>query len=69
MRHENFRDFVTQIDNLISAWRPDIVITTKKKKKKKKKKKENEKRKKRTCRIVNFTVMTDYRVKKKKMKR
>ena len=33
------------------------------KKKKKKKKKKKEKRKKRTCRIVGFAVLADYRVK------
>ena len=45
--------FVIQTDHLISARRPDLVIVTKKEKKK------------RTCRVVDFTVPADHRVKLK----
>ena len=46
-----------QTDQLISARRPDLVIVNKKKKKK------------RTCRIVDFTVSADLRVKLKERKK
>ena len=45
-------DSEVQTDHLISARRPELVIVDKKKKKKKK-----------ICRIVEFPVLTDYRVK------
>ena len=50
-------DFEIQTDHLMSALRTDIVILTK------------NKRKKRICRIVNFTVPVDHRVKLKERKK
>ena len=47
------------MDHQISAKRPDLIIINKKKKEKKKKKK------KRTCRIVDFAVPADHRIKLK----
>ena len=49
--HKNVRDFEIQTDHLIPARRPDLVINNKKKKKKK------------TCRLVDFAVPADHRVK------
>ena len=48
--HIHLWDFKIQTDHLISTRRTDLVIINKKK---------------RTCRIVNFAVPTDYRVKLK----
>ena len=45
-------DFNIQIDHLIQAIRPDLIIINKKKKKKK-----------RTCKIVDFAVLADHRIK------
>ena len=57
--HKLLRDFEIQIDHKISVRRPDLIIINKKKKKRKKKKK------KRTCKIVDFAVSDDHRVKLK----
>ena len=46
-------DFNIQTDDLISARRPDLIMINKKKKKK------------RTCKIVDFAVPTDHRIKPK----
>ena len=54
-----FWDFEMQTDHLISVRRSDLVISKKEKKKKEKKKK----RKKRTCRIVDFSIQGEHRVK------
>ena len=54
-------DFEIQTDHLISSRRPDLMIVNKKKKEKKKKE--------RTCRIVDFAVLADHRVKLKESKR
>ena len=56
MRHKLLWDFDIQTDHLISARWPDLIISTKKKKKKKKK---------RSCKIVNFAVPADQKVKLK----
>ena len=53
-------DFQIQPNHLILARRPDVVIINNEKKKKKRKKE-----KKRTCRIADFTVPADQRVKLK----
>ena len=50
-------DFDIQTDHLISTRRPDIIIINKKKKKKKKRKK--------ICKIVDFAVSADHRIKLK----
>ena len=50
-------DFEIQTDHLISTRRPDLIVIIKKKKKKKKKK--------RTCKIVDFAVPADHRIKLK----
>ena len=47
-------DFEIQTDHLISARRPDFVIINKKKS---------------TCRIVDFAVLADHRVKLKEIKK
>ena len=61
--HKLLWDFDIQTDHLISARRPDLrVINNKKKKKKKKRKKE---KKERTCKIVDFAVPADLRIKLK----
>ena len=52
--HKLLWGFEVQMDNLISAGGPDLLTVNKKKKKKK-----------RTCRIVNFAVSADPRVKLK----
>ena len=49
--HKLLRDFDIQTDHLISARRPDLIIINKKE---------------RTCRIVDFAVPVDHRVKSKK---
>ena len=56
--HKLLWDFDIQTDLPISARRPDLIVTNKKKKKKKKKKK-------RTCKIVDFAVPADHRIKLK----
>ena len=53
--HKLLWDFEIQTDHQISARRPDLKIINKKKKKKKK-------RKKRTCKIVDFAVPADHKV-------
>ena len=58
--HEVLWDFQIQTDYLISVRRPDLVIVNIKKRKKKKK---------RTCRIVDFAVPPDYKVKLKESKK
>ena len=55
--HKLLWDFNIQTDHLIPARRPDLIII-----KKKKKKKEKEKR---TCKIVDFAVPADHRIKLK----
>ena len=50
--HKLLWDFEIKADHLISARCPDLVIVSKKKKK-------------RTCRIVDFAVPADLRVKQK----
>ena len=47
-------DFNIQMDHLIPARRPDLIIINKKKKKKKKRKK--------ICKIVNFAIPADHRI-------
>ena len=51
--HKLLWDFLIQTDDLISDLRPDLIIINKKKKKE------------RTCRIVEFAVPADHRVKLK----
>ena len=53
MRHKILWDFKLQTDHLISARRPDLVIIN------------NNNKKKRTCRIVDFAVPANHRVKTK----
>ena len=60
--HKFLWDFDIHTDHLISARRSDLIIINKKKKKKKKKER---KRKKRTCKIVNYAVLADHRIKLK----
>ena len=69
--HKLLWDFEIQTDHLISARRTDLVIVNKKKKKKKRKKKRKKRRKKkkRNCRIVDFAVPADHRVKLKESKK
>ena len=50
--HKLLWDFAIQTDNLILARRPDLIIINKKKKKK-------------TCKIVDFAVPADHRIKLK----
>ena len=52
--HKLLRDFDIQTDHLISARRPDIIIINKKKPPPPK-----------NCKIVNFAVPADYRIKLK----
>ena len=54
--HKLLWDFNIQTDQLIPARRPDLIIINKKKKKRKKK---------RTCKIVDFAVPADHRIKQK----
>ena len=54
--HKLLWDFNIQTDHLIPARRPDLITIAKKKKKKKKK---------RTCKIVDFAVFADHRIKLK----
>ena len=65
--HTFLWDFEIQTDHLIPARRPDLVIINKKKKKKKKRRKE--KKKERTCRIVDFAVLVNNRMKIKESKK
>ena len=51
--HTLLWDFNIQTDHLIPARRPDLIIINKKK------------RKKRTCKIVDFAVPADHRIKQK----
>ena len=51
--HKHLWDFDIHTDHLISAWRPDLIII-------------NEKKKKRICKIVDFAVPADHRIKLKK---
>ena len=53
--HNVLRYFELQADHPISARRPDFVTVNNNKKKKKKRK--------RTCRVVDFAVLVDHRVK------
>ena len=53
--HKILWDSDIQMDHLISARRPYLIITEKKKKKKKK----------RTCKIVDFAIPADHEVKLK----
>ena len=55
--HKLLWDFDIQTDRRISARRPDLIVIDQKKKKKKKKK--------RTCKIVDFAVLADHRIKLK----
>ena len=57
--HKLLWDFDVHTDHLISARRPDLIIINKKKKKKKRRKK------KRTCKIVDFAVLAEHRMKQK----
>ena len=59
MSHKLHWDFEIQRDHLISPRRPDLVIVNNNKKKKEK----------RTCRIVDFYVLADRRIKLKGEKR
>ena len=52
--HKLLCDFEIQSDHLISARRPDLIIINKKET---------------TCRIVDFTVPADHRVKRKDYKK
>ena len=52
-KHEFPCDFELQMDHLISARRPHLVIGNKKKK---------------NCRVLDFTVTADHRVKSKESK-
>ncbi len=54
--HKLLWDFDIQMDHLISAKRPDLTIISKKKKKTKRK---------RICKIVDFAVPMDHRIKLK----
>ena len=51
--HKLLCDFNIQTNNLIPARRPELIIINKKKKRKKK----------RTCKIVDFAVQADHRIK------
>ena len=51
--HKLLWDFNTQTDHLISTRRPDLIIIN------------NKKKKKRICKIVDFAVLADHRVKLK----
>ena len=53
--HKLLWDFDIKMDHLISARRPDLIIIKKQKKKKKK----------RTCKIVDFAIPADHRIKLK----
>ena len=56
--HKLLWDFDIHTDHRISATRPDLIIINKKKKKKKEKKRK-------TCKIVDFAVLADHRIKLK----
>ena len=62
MTHTNFYGTLIY---LISARRPDLIIINKKKKKKKNNKKTKKKNKKKICKIVDFAVPADRRIKLK----
>ena len=51
--HNLLWDFDTQMDHLVSTSRPDLIIIYKKKKKRKKK----------ICKIIDFAVPADDRIK------
>ena len=51
-RHKHLCDFEIQTDHVISARQPNLIII-------------NEKKKKRTCKIPDFAVLADYRIKLK----
>ena len=53
--HKLLWDYDIHTDHLISARRPDLIIINNNKKKKKK----------RTCKIVDFAVLADHRIKLK----
>ena len=57
--HKTLWDFEIQTDHLISTRQPDEVMIKKKKKKKREK----------TCRIVDFAVPADYRIKLKEIRK
>ena len=57
--HKLLWDFGIQTDHLISTRRPDFIVINKKKKKKRKKKR------KRTCKIMDFSVSANHRIKLK----
>ena len=59
--HKLVWHFDIQTDHLISIRRPDLIIIIKKKKKKKKRE--------RICKIVNFAVPADHRIKLKECKK
>ena len=59
--HKLLWDFDIHTDQLIPARRPDLIIINKKKKKKKKERK----KKKRICKIVDFAIPADHRIKLK----
>ena len=63
MTHKLLWDFDIQTDHLISARRPALIIINKKKKKRKKKKR------KRICKIVDFAVLADSRIKLKEFEK
>ena len=58
--YELLWDFDIQTYHLISARRPNLIVTNNIKKKKKK-----EKKKKRTCKILDFALPADHRIKLK----
>ena len=62
LTNNNNKNNYNKTDHLIPARRPNFIIINEKKKKKKKQK---EKKKKRTCKIVDFAVPVDHRVKLK----
>ena len=57
--HKLFRDFQIQTDHLMSTRRPELVIVNNNNNK-------NKNNKKRTCRVVDFAVSADHRLKSKK---
>ena len=63
MRHKFLWDFEIQTDHLISARR--LVIVKKKKEKKTSSDSKKKKEKKRTCRLVDFAILANHRVKLK----
>ena len=61
--HKLLWNFNIKTDHQISDRKPNLIIINKKKRKKKRKKK-----KKRTCKIVDFAVTADHRIKLKECK-